>query len=85
VTDQAAPSASRKYVIFEQAGQVTSEETSESWTRVESVEASTVEQAIKGYVATKTEWAGGTLVGVPARSWAPKTVKVETQKTVTLA
>jgi hypothetical protein len=85
VTDQAAPSASRKYVIFELVGHVTPVETGESWTRVATVEASTVEQAIKGYVATKTEWAGGTLVAVPARSWAPKTVKVETQKTVTLA
>jgi hypothetical protein len=85
VTDQAAPSASRTYIILELAGQVAPVETGESWTRVASVEASTVEQAIKGYVATKTEWAGGTLVGVPARTWAPKTVKVETQKTVTLA
>jgi hypothetical protein len=52
---------------------------------VGTVEAATVEQAIKAQAAVSPDWQGGTLVAIPARSWAPKTVKVETQKTVTLA
>jgi hypothetical protein len=57
VTDQAAPSASRKYVVLERSDQ-------ELWAIVGNVEAASA---------------------IPARSWVPKTVKVETQKTVTLA
>jgi hypothetical protein len=78
VSDQAA-SASRKYVILERSDQ-------ELWAIVGTVEAASVEQAIKAQAAVvSSDWQGGTLVAIPARSWAPKTVKVETQKTVTLA
>jgi hypothetical protein len=84
VTDQAAPSASRKYVILEQT-EFAGGTPDLFWALMSTVEATSVEAAIKTFVAESPAWEGGTLVAIPARSWAPKTVKVETQKTVTLA
>lgn len=59
----------RTYVVLKQG------ESPKDWTEVEEVEAATDQQAIKN--ATTGASREGTFVAVPARSWRPRTPKIE--------
>jgi hypothetical protein len=51
---------------------------------VANVEAASADAAIRAYFDRNTGATGGTFLAIPARSWKPVTVKVETQTVVKL-
>jgi hypothetical protein len=73
-----------EYVILEQRDEIvgTAENTKGTfWREASRKTASSADAAIKAHAAEKE----GVFVAIPARSWTPRTVKVETRKVVRLA
>lgn len=80
-----------KYVVLEQREANSVEEASERraniyWVECEQIVARSAQEAIRSYVkANGVADKGGTFFAVPARSWNPVKVAVETQTKLTLS
>lgn len=70
-------------VLYKPIQQANSASTAQGWAERARVEASSADAAIRQYVEKASDQ--GQYVAVPARSWTPRTVKVETTKRIELS